>query len=72
MSRILYVEDNFQNYRLVMRMLAAEKDRAYEICQAPDGESALRMVGEFQPDLILMDINLPDYRRDGGHPPHQG
>jgi two-component system cell cycle response regulator DivK len=60
MSRILYVEDNFQNYRLVMRMLAAEKDQTYEICQAPDGESALRMVGEFQPDLILMDINLPD------------
>jgi two-component system, cell cycle response regulator DivK len=59
MAKILYVEDNFQNFRLVMRMLSLE-DRSFEVTQAPDGETALRLVGELKPDLILMDINLPD------------
>ncbi len=59
MSRILYVEDNFQNYRLVMRMLQAEQN-GYEISRAEDGTSALKLAAEIRPDLILMDINLPD------------
>jgi len=57
--KILYVEDNFQNYRLVMRMLSLE-DKGYNVINAPNGESALRMASEDTPDLILMDINLPD------------
>jgi len=63
MARILYVEDNFQNYRLVMRILGAE-DRGYEVFQASDGESGLRMAAEVIPDLIFMDINLPDISGD--------
>lgn len=59
MYKILYVEDNFQNYRLVMRMLQLEPVE-YHVTQAPDGESGLRLVGEIAPDLIFMDINLPD------------
>lgn len=60
MPKILYVEDNFQNYRLVMRMLKLEKTDHYDVAQAPDGKSALSMAAEWIPDLILMDINLPD------------
>ncbi len=56
--KILYVEDNFQNFRLVMRMLY--RDDHYEVIQAPDGESGLKMATDLKPDLILMDINLPD------------
>lgn len=59
MSKILYVEDNFQNFRLVMRMLRAE-DASHEVERAEDGSSALDRVAEVQPDLIFMDINLPD------------
>lgn len=57
MVKILYVEDNFQNFRLVMRMLHTE---GYEVIHAPDGRSGISMVAEQVPDLILMDINLPD------------
>jgi CheY-like chemotaxis protein len=59
MTKILYVEDNFQNFRLVMRMLSAE-DRGYLVERAEDGGSALTRVSEVKPDLIFMDIDLPD------------
>ncbi|HEC24257.1 MAG TPA: response regulator [Chloroflexi bacterium] len=59
MVKILYVEDNFQNFRLVTRMLMREPE-GYEIIQAPDGKTALKLAAEWRPDLILMDINLPD------------
>lgn len=59
MATILYVEDNFQNFRLVNRMLRLEK-KGYEVHQAEDGETALKVAPTLNPDLILMDINLPD------------
>ena len=54
--RILYVEDNFQNKRLVRKMLAA---RGYEVIEAEDGLTGVEMAVHEQPDLILMDISLP-------------
>lgn len=59
MSKILYVEDNYQNYRLIMRMLMLEQQQ-YELAQASTGADGLRLAAELKPDLILMDINLPD------------
>lgn len=59
MTTILYVEDNFQNYRLVMRMLTLDS-KDYQVIQAEDGSAALRLAAEVNPTLILMDINLPD------------
>jgi CheY-like chemotaxis protein len=58
-ARILYIEDNYQNFRLLMRMLAAEKN-GYEIYHAENGYSGLTMAEELGPDLIFVDINLPD------------
>jgi two-component system cell cycle response regulator DivK len=54
---ILYVEDNPQNMRLVRKMLNAA---GYEMLEAMDGSSGLEMAQTRRPDLILMDINLPD------------
>lgn len=54
--RILYVEDNFQNKRLVKKILAA---RGYEVLEADDGLTGVEMAREQRPDLILMDISLP-------------
>ena len=59
MSKILYIEDNYQNYRLVMRMLSLDKERKFEITKAADGTTGLQQAETIQPDLILMDINLP-------------
>ena len=55
--RILCVEDNPQNMRLVRKIL---KSHDYELLEAVDGLSGLNMAETENPDLILMDINLPD------------
>lgn len=57
MSKILYIEDNPQNMRLVRKIL---KHAGYEMLEAEDGLTGLRVARETRPDLILMDVNLPD------------
>jgi two-component system cell cycle response regulator DivK len=54
---ILYVEDNPENRLLVRRILQAE---GFSVAEADSAASALRMVAQKLPDLILMDINMPD------------
>jgi len=55
--RILYIEDNVGNRMLVRRVLEAE---GYTIIEAMDGASGLEMAPQIKPDLILLDINLPE------------
>ena len=54
---ILYIEDNFENRILIMRILQAE---GYEVIEADNGKTGLELAAAQSPDLILMDINLPD------------
>ena len=54
---ILYVEDNPDNRLLVKRILLAED---YSLLEAIDGNDALDVLKRARPDLILMDINMPD------------
>jgi two-component system cell cycle response regulator DivK len=56
-KRILYIEDNPENRMLVRRVLTAE---GYTLLEAANGASGLRLAEEDSPDLILMDINLPE------------
>ena len=56
-ERILYIEDNFENRILVKRILEAE---SYVVIEADDGPTGMRMAEQEAPDLILMDINLPE------------
>lgn len=55
--KILYVEDNPQNMRLVRKMLHVG---GYDMLEAVDGLTGLDIAAQERPDLILMDINLPD------------
>ena len=55
--KILYVEDNPGNRMLVRRILMAEGFQLYE---AGDAFEAMKVVETVRPDLILMDINLPE------------
>lgn len=55
--RILYIEDNHENRLLVRRILEAE---GYSIIEATDGPTGLKAAAQMQPDLILLDINLPE------------
>lgn len=54
---ILYIEDNKDNLKLVKRILRAT---GFNFHGAVDGQAALAFLAEETPDLILMDINLPD------------
>ena len=56
-STILYVEDNIDNRTLVRRILMSE---GYNLLEAVNAMQALEILGDTQPDLILMDINMPD------------
>ena len=55
--RILYIEDNPENRLLVRRILEAE---GYSITEATDGSAGLELAAQTRPDLILLDINLPE------------
>src|SRR5215208_6825666 len=55
--KVLIVEDNVLNMRLFNDLLEAH---GYTVLQAMDGLEALRIVHEHRPDLILMDIQLPE------------
>jgi two-component system cell cycle response regulator DivK len=54
---ILYVEDNPDNRMLVRRVLVSE---GYQIIEAPEAKAAFEKLKEITPNLILMDINMPD------------
>ena len=54
---ILYIEDNADNRMLVRRILHAED---YEFAEAKNASDALVVLRTARPNLILMDINMPD------------
>jgi two-component system cell cycle response regulator DivK len=55
--RVLYVEDNIDNLVLVRRVLRAA---GFELLEATSAEQGISMAEKHLPDLILMDINMPE------------
>jgi two-component system cell cycle response regulator DivK len=55
-KRILVVEDTEDNRQILRDLLTAA---GYDLIEATDGESGVAMAGAHKPDLILMDIQLP-------------
>lgn len=55
---VLYVEDNAVNVYLVQAILASRVD--LQLLTAADGMSGLELAEQQHPDLILLDLNLPD------------
>ena len=58
MKTILQIEDNHANRLLVERVF--EKMPEYRLIQASDGESGVGLALDEKPDLILVDMGLPD------------
>jgi two-component system, cell cycle response regulator DivK len=56
-TRILYIEDNAANRLLVRRVLEAE---GFLVTEAEDGPTGLSVAAAEVPDLVLLDINLPE------------
>ena len=57
MSTILIVEDNDKNMKLARDILQA---KGYATLEAVNGEDGVRLALAHKPDLVLMDIQLPD------------
>jgi len=57
MSTVLIVEDNEKNMKLVRDIL---RHRGHETIEAVTGTDGVRLAIERRPDLVLMDIQLPD------------
>ena len=57
MPKILLVEDNEMNRDMLSRRL---QRRGYAVVTAPDGEQGHSLASSESPDLILMDIGLPE------------
>jgi two-component system, cell cycle response regulator DivK len=56
MINVLVAEDNPVNRELLRELLEA---RGYNVIEAPDGQEALRMIDENDPEILLLDIGMP-------------
>jgi two-component system response regulator EvgA len=57
-TRVLIVDDH-PSFRATVRMLLEAE--GYDVVgEAKDGESGIMAAGELRPDLVLLDVNLPD------------
>ena len=57
MHRVLVVDDEPQIVRALVINLKARK---YEVDAAPDGATALRLAADRHPDVVVLDLGLPD------------
>ncbi|MDW8366806.1 MAG: GAF domain-containing protein, partial [Abditibacteriales bacterium] len=55
--RVLVVDDNLDMLSIVSRLL---REAGYEVLEATTGRACWELAQEQQPDLILLDVNLPD------------
>ncbi len=55
-AKVLYIEDDHSSQRLIQRLLG---NHGYQVFVASDGLEGVSLAREVQPDIILMDINLP-------------
>ena len=56
MKKVLIVDDNESSRELVRTVL---EKCGYSVSEAADGREGLRTAGQFQPDLIVMDLQMP-------------
>jgi signal transduction histidine kinase/CheY-like chemotaxis protein len=61
-GKVLYIEDNLSNLRLIERLLSDRPD--LELIPAMTGTLGIELAQQHGPDLILIDLHLPDLRGD--------
>jgi CheY-like chemotaxis protein len=57
-KRVLVVEDDGWIRRFMRDILC---DEGYDVTEAADGRTAIRLVAEQSPDLVLLDVAMPDF-----------
>jgi CheY-like chemotaxis protein/nitrogen-specific signal transduction histidine kinase len=58
-GKVVYVEDNTVNVLIVRELVT--RCPGLEFASAPDGEQGVRRTVEMRPDLVLVDMQLPDF-----------
>jgi two-component system OmpR family response regulator len=58
LKRIMYVDDDKDLQRIVQ--LGLELGGGFTVMVCSSGEQALREIAEFQPDLLILDVVMPD------------
>ena len=56
--KVLYIEDNLSNLKLIERVLSRRP--AIKLLSAQEGGAGLNLAHQHHPDVILLDLNLPD------------
>jgi DNA-binding response OmpR family regulator len=56
-AKILVVDDDPAIRNLIFRFLS---QKSYQLESAEDGQSALKIFEQFNPDMVILDVNLPD------------
>ena len=59
MAKVLYIDDNHDNRMLAMRVLMAS-DYEFEFAEADNAVDGIQLATNDPPDIILMDISMPD------------
>ena len=62
-KKILYIEDSEMNYNLVNTIVETGFPDV-DLVWAPNGQTGMKMLSDFTPNLILLDRTLPDYSGD--------
>lgn len=57
-TRTILIVDDFEELRSTLRLWLEQ--RGYEVVEARDGDEAIEVAHRAQPDLILMDIGMPE------------
>jgi PAS domain S-box-containing protein len=57
-GRVLYIEDNLANYDLVQKVF--DRLGGLQLMSAMQGQIGIELAAEHRPDLILLDLHLPD------------
>ena len=57
MNSLLFIEDD-DGIRTALKL--ALEDEGYVVREAPDGRTGLALFAEHEPDLVLLDLRLPD------------
>ena len=65
MKKILVADDNAVSRELIREILETDD---YEVIEAGDGREALDQIREHQPDLALLDIQMPVLNGNAVHP----
>jgi two-component system sensor histidine kinase/response regulator len=56
-TAVLLVDDNDDNLRIMREILV---HRGYDVRVARDGQSALKLIDEQRPDVVLLDVMMPE------------